>query len=339
MRAVADELGVGYVLEGSVRKAGDRVRVTAQLIDGATGSHVWAERYDRGLADIFALQDEITETIVGAIEPELGKAERERAKAKHPSNLHAWDLYQRAMSHTYKRTRDDLAEAKRLFAPAIEVDPDLARAYAGSEEAYYFQIIGGFVDFPDQAKAEGERVARRAIELDNQDAFNRYALGRALTHKCEHKAAIPELETAIQLNPSFAQAHYALGMALGTLRRPEDALPHLETAMRLSPHDPYIGQFMLRIGEAYLFMKQHEEAVDWARRSLREPNPLWSRWGILISALGHLGQTDEALPAIESLLQFSPGASIAKMRDYWPISDPDSMAHLLDGLRKAGLPD
>jgi adenylate cyclase len=339
VRAVADELGVGYVLEGSVRKAGERVRITAQLIDGSTGNHVWAERYDRELADIFDLQDEITETIVGAIEPELGKAERERAKAKHPGNLHAWDLYQRAMSHTYKRTRDDLSEAQRLFAQTIEIDPDLARAYAGAEEAYFFQVVGGFAEFPEAAKTEGERVARRAIELDDQDAFSRYALGRALILRRQHEAAIPELETAIDLNPSFAQAHYALGMALGTSGRPDEVIPHVETAMRLSPHDPYLGQFMLRIAESHLFMKRHEEAADWARRSLREPNPVFSRWCILISALGHLGRADESRTAVESFLQFTPDASIAKVRDYWPISDPDSMEHLLDGLRKAGLPE
>lgn len=339
VRAVADELGVGYILEGSVRKAGDRVRVTAQLIDGTTGNHVWAERYDRELADIFAVQDEITETIVGAIEPELGRVERERAKAKHPGNLRAWDLYQQAMSYTYKRTREDLSEAQRLFAQSISIDPDFARAYAGSEEAYFFQVVGGFVDAPEKAKAEGERVARRAIELDNQDAFNRYALGRALTLRREHKAAIPELEIAIQLNPSFAQAHYALGMALGTSGRPEEVIPHIETAMRLSPRDPYLGQFMLRIAEAHLFMNQFEMAVDWARRSLRESNPVFSRWCILISALGHIGRANESHAALESFRQFTPDASIAKVRDYWPIVDTDSMEHLLDGLRKAGLPE
>ena len=193
IRAVARELGVAYVLEGSVRKAGNRVRVTAQLIEGASGNHVWAQRYDRDLEDIFAVQDEITATLVGAIEPELGKAERERARAKRPDDLRAWDLYQRGLWHTYRRTREDLAEAQLLFRQAIEIDPGLARAYAAAEEAFFFQHVGGYVDSGDAAKAAALRFAETAVQIDGQDAFNRYALGRALTLVRRHDAAVFEL--------------------------------------------------------------------------------------------------------------------------------------------------
>jgi adenylate cyclase len=338
IRDVARRLGVAYVLEGSVRKAGNRVRITAQLIDGGSGNHVWAQRYDRDLADIFAVQDEITSTLVGAIEPELGKAERERARAKRPDDLRAWDLYQRGLWHAYKRTREDLAEAQHLFRQAIEIEPGLARAYAAAEEAFFFQFVGGYVDAGKAAKADALRFAERAVQLDGQDPFNRYALGRALTLARRHDSAVFELGKAIELDPSFAQAHYALAMALATGGRPEEALPHIELAMRLSPQDPYFGQFLVRRAEACLFLGRLEEAVEAAERSLREPNIQWSRWAILAAAQAHLGQLKEAQSSIEALQILRPGIDLAFARDYWPIADAKALEYLMDGLRRAGLP-
>ena len=338
IRAVARELGVAYVLEGSVRKAGSRVRVTAQLIDGASGNHVWAQRYDRDLEDIFAVQDEITATLVGAIEPELGKAERERARAKRPDDLRAWELYQRGLWHTYRRTREDLAEAQLLFRRAIAIDPGLARAYAAAEEAFFFQHVGGYVDGADAANTAALQYAETAVRIDGQDAFNRYALGRALTLLRRHDAAILELDKAIELEPSFAQAHYALGMALGTGGRPQEALPHIELAMRLSPQDPYFGQFLVRRAEAYLFLGRLEEAVELAERSLHEPNIQWSRWAILAAAQAHLGRLEDARRSIEALHALRPDIDLAFTRDYWPIADANALQYLVDGLRTAGLP-
>ena len=338
IRAVARELGVAYVLEGSVRKAGSRVRVTAQLIDGASGNHVWAQRYDRDLEDIFAVQDEITATLVGAIEPELGKAERERARAKRPDDLRAWELYQRGLWHTYRRTREDLAEAQLLFRRAIAIDPGLARAYAAAEEAFFFQHVGGYVDGADAANTAALQYAETAVRIDGQDAFNRYALGRALTLLRRHDAAILELDKAIELEPSFAQAHYALGMALGTGGRPQEALPHIELAMRLSPQDPYFGQFLVRRAEAYLFLGRLEEAVESAERSLHEPNIQWSRWAILAAAQAHLGRLEDARRSIEALHALRPDIDLAFTRDYWPIADANALQYLVDGLRTAGLP-
>jgi adenylate cyclase len=338
IREVARALGVAYVLEGSVRKAGNRVRITAQLIDGLSGNHVWAQRYDRDLEDIFAVQDEITATLVGAIEPELGKAERERAQANRPDDLRAWDLYQRGLWHTYKRTREDLAEAQRLFRQAIEIDPGMARAYAAAEEAFFFQFVGGYVDTLAGTKADALRFAEKAVELDGQDAFNRYALGRVLTLVRRHDSAVFELRKAVELNPSFAQAHYALGMALATGGHPEDSLPHIDLAMRLSPQDPYFGQFLVRKAEACLFLGRLEEAIESAERSLREPNIQWSRWAILAAAQAHLGRMEDAKRSIEGLRTLRPDIDLAFTRDYWPIADVDALNFLVDGLRKAGLP-
>jgi adenylate cyclase len=337
IRDVARKLGVAYVLEGSVRKAGNRVRVTAQLIDGGSGNHVWAQRYDRDLEDIFSVQDEITETLAGAIEPELGKAERERARTRRPDDLRAWDLCQRGLWHTYKRTRQDLADAQHMFRQAIEIDPGLARAYAAAEEAFFFQFVGGYVDTGEAAKADALRFAEKAVQLDGEDAFNRYALGRALTLVRRHDSAVFELRKAIELNPSFAQAHSALAMALATGGHPEEALPHIELAMRLSPQDPYFGQFLVRRAEACLFSGRVEEAVEAAERSLREPNIQWSRWAILAAAQAHLGRLEEARRSIEALRILRPEIDLAFIRDYWPIADAKALEYLLDGLRKAGL--
>ena len=337
IRDVARKLGVAYVLEGSVRKAGNRVRVTAQLIDGGSGNHVWAQRYDRDLEDIFSVQDEITETLAGAIEPELGKAERERARTRRPDDLRAWDLCQRGLWHTYKRTRQDLADAQHMFRQAIEIDPALARAYAAAEEAFFFQFVGGYVDTGEAAKADALRFAEKAVQLDGEDAFNRYALGRALTLVRRHDSAVFELRKAIELNPSFAQAHSALAMALATGGHPEEALPHIELAMRLSPQDPYFGQFLVRRAEACLFSGRVEEAVEAAERSLREPNIQWSRWAILAAAQAHLGRLEEARRSIEALRILRPEIDLAFTRDYWPIADAKALEYLLDGLRKAGL--
>lgn len=337
IRDVARDLGVAYVLEGSVRKAGGRVRITAQLIDGGSGNHVWAQRYDRQLEDIFAVQDEITATLVGAIEPELGRAERERARAKRPDDLRAWDLYQRGLWHTYKRTREDLAQAQLMFREAIKIDPGLARAYAAAEEAFFFQFVGGYVEAGDAAKADALQFAEKSVQLDGDDAFNRYALGRALTLVRRHDAAVLELRKAIELDPSFAQAHYALCMALATAGHPREALPHIELAMRLSPQDPYFGQFLVRKAEACLFLGRLEEAVDAAERSLREPNVQWSRWAVLAAAQAHLGRLEEARRSIESLQALRPEIDLAFARNYWPIADAEALKCLLGGLRMAGL--
>jgi adenylate cyclase len=339
IRQVSRELGVRYLLEGSVRKAGDRVRLSAQLIDGATGNHIWAERFDRQLVDIFDLQDELTQTIAGAIEPALSHAERQRARAKRPESLDAWDVYQRGMSHLHRRTEVDLAEAAGLFDRAIEADPGLVSAYAAASECCLFQIVGGFAEGSGAQRRTGLALARKAVELDQQDAGARYALGRIYTVRREHELAIPELTRAIDFNPSYAWAHFALGMAYATSGHPEDGIAPIEAAMRLSPHDPYLGQFMVHLGSAYLFMGQPERAREWAERSLGEPNIQWSRYALVISALGHLGRQDAARRAISELLELRPEITVGAVGAWWPISDDHSRDLLLDGLRRAGLPD
>jgi adenylate cyclase len=256
---------------------------------------------------------------------------------KRPDDLRAWDLYQRGLWHTYKRTREDLAEAQRLFQRALDIDPRLARAYAAAEEAFFFQWVGGYADTGQAAKSDAVRLAEKAVELDGQDAFNRYALGRALILVRRHESAVFELRKAIELDPSFAQAYYALAMALGTGGHPDAALHQIEMAMRLSPQDPYFGQFLVRQAEAFLFLGRLDEAVEAAERSLREPNVQWSRWAILAAAQAHLGRLQEARDSIDALHALRPDVDLAFIRNYWPIADAKAFGYLTDGLEKAGL--
>jgi len=337
VRAVAKDLGVKYVLEGSVRKAGNRIRVTAQLIDGNVGKHVWANRYDREYQDVFAVQDEIAETIVGAVEPELGKAERERAKAKRPENLDAWDLYQRGLWHLYHYTKEDLEEAKRLFRHAVKLDPGLGAAYSGLAEAYYFTLVYGHSDSSEKDREEALVAARTAVELDVEDAGAHCTLGRVHYARREHEQAISELETALDLNPSLAWGHYGVGAALVFSGRAQQALQHLETAIRLSPRDPNMGSFLVRMADSHLFMRNYEEAIQWAKKALQQPNFQWSRYAVLISTLGHLGRLEEAQHTLEQLYTQRADFSINFVRSTHLIADVDDMQHYLEGLRKAGV--
>jgi len=339
VRTVARELGVEYVLEGSVRKSSGQVRITAQLIDAATGKHVWAERYDRKLEDVFAIQDEITETIAGAIEPELGRVEQARAKSKRPDNLHAWDLYQRGMWHLYQRSKDDLAEALRLFEAAIEEAPTLAVAFAGAEEACFYQITGNYFGVSHSLRTKMIDFGRRAVELDDLDAFTHLALGRALNLQGDHDGAISELETAIRLNPSYAWAHYSLGWTLNWAGRPAEAIPNVEKAMRLSPRDPAIGQYLLRMSESLLFMRRPEEAVAWAQKSVQQPGIQPSRLVLLAAALAYANKIDEARQTVARLQRLSPTFRVTTAADIFRLRDQATKQYLLDGLRKAGLPE
>jgi TolB-like protein/pimeloyl-ACP methyl ester carboxylesterase len=337
IKDVAHELDVRYVLQGSVRRAGERLRITAQLVDSSTGTTVWANRYDRDLKDMFALQDELTETIVGAIEPELAKAERRRARSKQPGNLDAWDLYQRGLAQLYRYSKESLMEAQRLFLLAIELDPNLGPAFSACAEAYYIGLVYGLAESPEENRTKALAVARRAVELDSADAAAHCTLGRVHYMRGEHELAIPELEIALELNPSFAWAHYGIGAALVFTGRGKEAIPHLQRAMRLSPRDPYMGSFLVRMADAYLFMHDYEQAIDWARKALRQPNFQWSRHAVLISALGHLGRGERGERAREELLRQRPDFSLAFVRKYHLISHPPDLAHFLEGLRKAGI--
>jgi adenylate cyclase len=339
---VAEELGVRYVIEGSVRKAGNRVRISAQLIDATTGRHVWAERYDRSLADIFELQDEMTQTIVGAVEPELSEAERVRAMRKPPGNLDAWETYQRGLWHLWSFTKEDMTEAQRLFQKVHELDPTFAIAHAYESYSHYLDTMLGFAKEPEKSLAAASTAANKALALDDKDPVAHFALGRVYMLQGTHDASVAELEKALDLNPSFAQAHHGLGFALVLSARVEEAAESLDKAIRLSPRDPVLWGTMCFRSIACNLLQQYEAAVDWARRAVHEPRAVgggyWAH-AVLASALGNLGQTAEAREAVHEALQRKPDLSLAYLETTLPTKQPGGLELYLDGLRKAGLPD
>ncbi len=339
VKQVAEEVGVRYVLEGSVRKAGNRVRLTAQLIDASTGNHVWAERYDRDLSDIFALQDEITQTIVGAIEPELGSVERERARRKPPDSLDAWSCYQRGLWHLFRFTKAGNDEAELLFQRAAEIDPGFSGAFTGLATVGYWNVLFGHSAAPEETLASAFMAARTAVSLDDKDAMAHWALGRVYTQMGESEAAIAELETALAINPSFASAHYSLGWALLLAGRMEEAIFHIDQALRLSPHDPSLWTFITGRAIALLLLHRYAEAADDARHALRQPSANFLTPATLASALGHLGKIDDARVALEQVYRLRPDFSGPLVTRLFRFRQETGRACFLDGLRKAGLPD
>ncbi len=334
--AIASELGVRYVLEGSVRRAGNRVRITAQLIDGETGNQLWAERYDRDLEDIFAVQDEITQTVVGALQPELTRSEIDRARRKPPDDLDVWDLYQRGLWHFYRVKKEDNAAAIALFTRAIELDPDFARPYAALSECY---ANDGYYKFADRNPKETLEPARTAVEIDPQDASARRALGWAYLMNHDTTAAAAELRSAISLNPNEAQSHAFLGFTQSYSGGAEEGAESFRLAMELSPNDPLSGLFHAGLAVTLLLLGRHEESVEWARTSLQFPNAPWLVRVHVISALAHADRVDEAKRALSDILELEPDCTVAFMGQRLPFTDDAYRDHYFEGLRKAGLPE
>ncbi len=336
IRDVGRDLGARYVVEGSVRKGGERIRITAQLIGTTDGNHIWAQRYDREITDIFLVQDEITATIAGAIEPELGDAERDRALAKHPSNLDAWDCYQRGLWHFYRYQTNDNNEARQLFLRATELDPRFALAHAGLALTY---IMAGMNDFTPEELDKDNAIysAQKAIEADEKDPMAHYAMGRAYQYAANVSAAIAEQEIAIQLNPNFALAHYGLGFALTVNGEPQRSLASLDLAERLSPRD--INQWAVETVRAAAFIQlgDFDQAVEQARRALRHPTPSFWPYAILTSALGHTGANSEAASALSELLAVKPDFSVAIAERVLKYRHDKNFEEIAQGLRKAGL--
>jgi len=333
---VGRELGVRYVLEGSVRRAGNRVRITAQLIEAETGAHIWAERYDRNLDDIFELQDEITETIVRAIEPEIGAAERERARRKPTDNLQAWDAYQRGMWHVYRYNSDDMATARGLFDQAIDMDPTFAPAHAALAYVNYAEVIFGYADDPGTNIQKGLRGANEALALDGKDPAAHCYLGRICAQVGESESAMAEFDAALALNPSFAMAHYGRGLALTFSGDSEAALEALQTAMRLSPHDPQMWLFEMISGYAEMQRLNHEESLAWAEKAVRHPAAGFYAHAGRAIALAFLGRDSEAAAAKEKTLALKPDMSFAFVRKTWPHWNEVGMKVLAEGMAKAG---
>jgi adenylate cyclase len=338
VRQVSHELGVRYVLEGSIRKSGDRVRISAQLIDATTGQNVWAERYDREVEDIFELQDEMTQTIVAAVEPELGAFERDRALRTPPQSLDAWKTYQRGLWHLWSFTERDNTEALRLLRRARELDPNFAAAYAYEGYSHFLNVILGYTNTPGESLKAALAAAKKAATLDDKEPAAYLTLGRVHMMQGEHDTSIAELEVSLKLNPSFAPAYFALGFALALAGRFEEALGALANAIRFNPRDPLMWAIKAINSLTYTLLHQYEAAAEWARQSIREPRAVgyWP-YAVLASALGNLGQIEEARSAVDEALRLKPDLSLSYLEKTLPTKQPGGLQPYLDGLRKAGL--
>jgi adenylate cyclase len=336
---VGRELGVRYVLEGSVRRAGNRVRITAQLIEAATGHHLWAERYDRELADVFAVQDEIARSITGAIAPGIIAAEIRQAQRKDPDQLDAWDRTVRAHWHIRRFTREDLAEARRLLTEAISFDPENSMAYADLALARHFEAVFGWGDGPVESHNRLGEAARKAVAADESDAMAHTALAIFELFSGRHEEARRRLHRALNLNPNSEFARGYLGASYAFGGDYEAAVPHLEEAIRLSPRGLLLVIWHICKGWAALLAERYEEAVEFTEHA-REANPEFPDiYAVLASAYGHLGNTAAARAALDQLLHRMPGLTASDERLVRPFARVADRERFLEGMRKAGLPE
>lgn len=337
VRQVGRELGVRHVVEGSVRKGGDRLRISAQLIDAQSGNHIWAERYDRNLADVLQLQDEMAMTIAAAIEPELSKLEQERARRKPPENLDAWDLYQRGLWNYWQYTRESCAEAQRLFGEAISLDAHFAAARAFLAYSHFTGSHQAFEE-PQQAYALARDGALRALAIDDKDPIAHLTLGRVLASSGDYSAAVDELLIAVALNPSFSLAHYTLGSVLFLSARLEKALASFEIATKLTPIGPLIWGIQTMHATTLAALGRYEEAEPLAHAATRHQTATFWVHANWASILGNLGQFDKGRIAVAHLLDLRPDFSEAFYDRLFIGISPAIKQPYFEGLYKAGLP-
>jgi TolB-like protein len=336
LKQIAEELGVDYVVEGSVRKSGARVRITAQLNEVATGSHVWAERYDRDLADVFAVQDEITESIVAAIEPQLYAAESFRAQRKPPDSLDAWDLVMRALSHYWRVTRQDNVVAQALLEKAIAIDPNYGQALGVLATSYTFGAHMGWADMAASVPL-AKHAALAAIAADSEDPWAHNALACAHMFERRFEESHAEFEVALRLNPNFSLAQGYYGLALAYCGRVEEALEAAKRALRLSPRDPFSAIFYGIASYAKFVGRNYAEAMRLARAAIRQRGDFVGGHRVLTAAAGMAGETETAAAALQELRRAQPNVSLEWIAHEMPIEAESERAHYVEGFRRAGL--
>ena len=340
VKQVGRELGVRYVLEGSVRKAGNRVRIAGQLIDTSTGAHLWAERFDGGLEDIFDLQDQVTASVVGAIAPRLEQAEIERARRKPTGSLDAYDYFLRGMAAFHQWTREGNDEALPLFYKAIELDPNFASAYGNASRCYGQRKSHGWVTDRTYEIAEAARLARLAGELGKDDAVALHIAGITLASTVgdlEEGAAY--IDRALVLNPNLAAAWTASSLVKVWLGEPEVAIERAARAMRLSPQDPLSFIMQSAISAAHFFTGRYAEALSWAETSLREHPGYIPSTAVAAAAGALVGNHAAAGRAMARLRQLMPDLCISNLRDLWPVRRAEDFDRWAEGMRKAGMPE
>ena len=333
------QLGARYMLEGSVRKSGNQVRITASLTDATTGLHLWADRYDREIGDVFAVQDDITARIAAAVEPELHRHEQRRAAVNPKTNAAAYDLVQRGNWHHNKFTAIDAEEAQRLFAAAIEADSNYARAYSSMASTKFWAAQMGWAQDPQATLEAALEFARKAITLDDEDARGHFHVAQALLWLRRHDDAIAQARRAIALNPSLVQAHAVLGYALDCIGEFEEALSTVTNSLRLRPYDQTIVRCIPAISIAHYQLGAYDAAHEVAQRVVGMNKNYWMGHQMLAASLGQLGRTQEAAAALAEILRREPKVSRAAYSGRFPFRDPSHVERVEEGLIKAGWRD
>jgi TolB-like protein/class 3 adenylate cyclase len=340
VKQVGRQLGVRYVLEGSVRKAGDRVRISGQLIDASTGAHLWADRFDGALEDVFDLQDQVTASVVGAIAPRLEQAEIERAKRKPSESLDAYDYYLRGLAAVHQWKKEANEEALSLFSRAIELDPNFASAYGMAARCYSMRKASGWMADPLEEIARTKVLARRAAELGKDNAIALCTAGIGLAFVAGELDDGDELiKQALALDPNLAWAWLFSGWVKIYLGDPQTAIERVERAMRLSPHEPHVFGMQSAIALAHLFLGHYAEALSWAQKALRTPTHHLLAACVAAASAGLMGETDQADKSMTELRHRDPNLRVSGIKFLFPIQRPEDLATFEHGLRRAGLPD
>jgi len=340
VKQVGRELGVRYVLEGSVRKAANRVRITGQLIDATTGTHLWADRFEGKLDDLFELQDQVATSVVGAIGPQLERAEIERAMRKPTESLDAYDYYLRGMANFHQGSRQAIDEALPLFHRAFELDPRFASAFGMAASCHYWRKMNNWMNDRLPELAEGARLASRAVELGANDAVALTRGGHSLAHfGGDLDRGIAAVDRALVLDPNLSAAWYLSGFQRISLGEHDDAIDRFARAMRLSPLDPEIFQMQTGTAMAHMFARRFEDASTWADKASRElPNILRVS---AFSAASHAlaGRMNEARGALLHMRRLDPTMRLSNVADWVVLRRAEDLATFVEGLRRAGLPE
>jgi TolB-like protein len=340
VKHVGRELGVRYVLEGSVRKSGSRMRITGQLIDALGGGHLWADRFDGAVDDIFDLQDQVTASVVGAISPKLEKAEIARAKRKPTESLDAYDYFLRGSASIYRWTKESHNEALRLFYKAIELDPDFASAYGVAARCYAWRATNGWMVDKSHEIAETSRLCQRAVDLGKDDAVALYTAGHALARVIgDLDAGAGLIDRALALNPNLAAAWSYGGWVRVWLGEPDEAISRFAHAMRLSPLDPQIIIMQAGTSSAHFIAGRYDEASTWAEKAIREAPDFAPAIRIAVASNALAGRPEQATKAMARMREVDPGLRISNIKDRVPYRRPQDQASLVEGLRRAGVPE